>query len=118
MRDVDVRYFGIAGADGSLTPHLAGAATLAGARIAIAGLSQPITGVRGPVDIYDDGLLTPRLDATVAGVPALVSGGIYGLTAPRMRVAVRGGGDLSQLRTAFGQAGAFRCRAAAIRLTR
>ena len=104
LRDVDVRYFGIAGADGSLTPHLAGAATLAGARIAIAGLSQPITGVRGPIDIYDDGLLTPRLDATVAGVPALVSGGIYGLTAPQMRVAVRGGGDLSQLRTAFGQA--------------
>jgi hypothetical protein len=104
LQGVDVRYFGTAGADGSLAGHLAGSATLSGGRIAIAGLSQPITGVRGPVDIYDNGLLTPGLDAVVAGVPADVRGGIYGLQAPRLRVAVRGSGDLSQLRAAFAQA--------------
>jgi autotransporter translocation and assembly factor TamB len=104
LRDVDVRDFGIADANGSLAAHLAGAARLTGASISIAGLSQPITGVRGPIDMYDNGLLTPRLDAAVAGVPARVSGGIYGLKAPQMRVAVRGDGDLSQLRAAFGPA--------------
>jgi hypothetical protein len=105
LENVDLRYFGIGEPDGSLAAHLAGSATLAGGRISVSSLSQPIASVGGPVDVYDDGLLTPRLDATIAGVPARVSGGIYGLGAPRMRVAVSGSGDLAQLRRAFAQAG-------------
>jgi hypothetical protein len=104
LEDVDLRYFGVGAPDGSLAAHLAGSATLTGGRISVSGLSQPIGNVNGPVDVYDDGMLTPRLDASIAGVPARVSGGIYGLHAPRVRIAVAGTGDLMQLRHAFGQA--------------
>lgn len=104
LRDVDARYFGLAGASGALDLHLATSATLNEGRITIRGLSKPIDGVHGPVDVYDDGLLSPRLDARVAGVPVQVSGGVYGLRNPRLRIAVRGNGDLTQLRSAFAQA--------------
>ncbi|MGC2406347.1 MAG: translocation/assembly module TamB domain-containing protein [Candidatus Cybelea sp.] len=84
--------------------HLAATAFLDGARISIAGLAKPVDGVRGEIDVYDNGLLTPGLDANLAGVPARVSGGIYGLRAPRIALAVRGNGDLARLRMAFAQA--------------
>jgi len=54
--------------------------------------------------VYDDGLTTTRLDANLAAVPVEISGGIYGLGNPRLRVAVRGSGETAQLRTAFTQA--------------
>ena len=104
LRDVDARYVGLADAGGISRAHLAANATLSGARIAITGLSQPIDDVRGPVDVYDDGLTTTRLDANLAAVPVEISGGIYGLGNPRLRVAVRGSGETAQLRTAFTQA--------------
>jgi len=104
LRDVDARYVGLAGASGILRAHLAANATLSGARIAITGLSQPIDNVRGAVDVYDDGLTTTRLDANLAAVPVQISGGIYGMGNPRLRVAVRGSGETEQLRTAFTQA--------------
>jgi hypothetical protein len=104
LRDVDARYVGLDGAGGTLRAHLAANAMLSGARIAITGLSQPIDNVRGPVDIYDDGLTTTRLDANLAAVPVQISGGIYGIGNPRLRVAVHGSGETAQLRTAFTQA--------------
>jgi TamB, inner membrane protein subunit of TAM complex len=105
LRDVDARSFALpdAGAGGS-HPRLAASATLEGGRLVIAGLSKPVEGVRGPVNIYGDGLTTPALIASVAGVPVLVSGGIYDLSDPQVRIAIRGSGDLAELRTAFAQA--------------
>lgn len=105
LENLDLRYFGVGGPDGSLATHFAGSARLAGGAVSVSGLSQPIDDVRGPLDIYDDGLLTPHLDASIAGVPARVSGGVYGLEAPRLRVGVVGDGDLARLRRAFAQAG-------------
>ncbi len=104
LRGVDARYFGLADARGGLSCHLTASASLYGARIAIAGLARPIEDVRGPVDIYDDGLMTPRLDASLAGTAVTVGGGIYGLRSPRLRMAVRGGADAAVLRSAFTQA--------------
>jgi autotransporter translocation and assembly factor TamB len=104
LRDLDARYVGLPDQSGAMQTHLAASAYLDGARISIAGLSKPVDGVRGPINVYGNGLLTPRLDASIAGVPARVSGGIYGLNAPRVQLAVRGNGDLSRLRTAFAQA--------------
>lgn len=101
LRNVDARYFALTDPSGTLSPHLTGSATLAGGRLAITGLAQPMEDLRGPVDIYDDGLLTPRLLASVAGASAQVSGGIYDLRNPRLRIAVRGAGDLGSLRFAF-----------------
>jgi autotransporter translocation and assembly factor TamB len=104
LRDVDARYAGLADASGTIRPHLAATAFLDGGVMSIAGLSKPIDGVRGGLDVDDDGLTTARLDASVAGIPVRVSGGIYGLRDPRVRFAVRGKGDLSALRSAFDQA--------------
>jgi translocation and assembly module TamB len=104
LHNVDARYVGLPDQSGAMQTHLAATAYLDGARISIAGLSKPVDGVRGGIDVYDNGLLTPGLEANLAGVPARVSGGIYGLRAPRVAIAVRGNGDLTQLRTAFAQA--------------
>jgi len=98
LRRFDARYFGFGGS-GTLRPHLAATATFTDGRIAIAGLSKPVLGVNGPADLYDDGLLTSGLRANVGGIPATIAGGVYGLRDPRLRVAVRGSGDVRQLRT-------------------
>jgi len=100
LHQIDARYFTLPTENAS-TPHLAVSAMLEGGRIAIQGLSQTVEGVRGPVDAYEDGLLTPQLDATLARVPVRVGGGIYELRHPHIRMAVRGSGDLARLRTAF-----------------
>ncbi len=104
LRGLDARFAGLADASGAVDAHLAATAFLAGARISVAGLGKPIEGVRGRIDVYDDGLLTPHLDASVAGVAARVSGGIYGLRDPHVRLAIRGSGDVARLRSAFPQA--------------
>ena len=101
LRNVDARYFAF---DSSEPAHLAAHASLSDCSIAIAGLTQPVSDVRGPIDIDDDGGMTPGLRAKVAGVPAIVTGGIYGLDSPRLRIAVQAGADLARLRTAFAQA--------------
>jgi len=104
LRNVEARYFAVSEASGALRTHLAASAQLTQGRLSIAGLAAPVDGVRGPVDVYDDGLLTPALTAAVAGVPVRVTGGIYDLHDPHLRVAIRGAGDLTQLRSAFAQA--------------
>ena len=101
---VDARVFAVRGGDGAMHAHLAVGATLSGAEILIGGLSKPVTGVSGAVAAYDDGILTPGLRARVAGVPATISGGLYNLKDPHLRVSVRGAGDLAQLRAAFAEA--------------
>jgi len=105
LQGVDARYFATGDAKG--LAHLAASALLRSCSITLAGLSKPVTGVRGPVDVYDNGLLTPGLQASLAGVPVAITGGLFGLTSPRLRVAVRGRADLAQLKTAFAQAQRF-----------
>ena len=71
------RRFGRPNADASF-----GNGMLDGGRIAIAGLAKPIDDVRGPMDVFDDGLLTNGLSARIASIPLQISGGIYGLAPP------------------------------------
>ncbi len=104
LENVDARSFGLRGPAGSLQTHLGATAWLADGRIAIAGLAKPIENMQGRIDAYDDGLLTSGLTARLAAIPLQISGGLYGLRAPRLRVAVRGRGSLTQLRTALAQA--------------
>jgi autotransporter translocation and assembly factor TamB len=101
LRDVDARYFALRSAGGTLHPHLAATAFLNRGRIGVAGLAAPVERIVGSVNVYDDGLVTPQLDAFLRGVPVHVSGGIYNLHDPRVRIAVAGSGKLSRLRTAF-----------------
>jgi autotransporter translocation and assembly factor TamB len=102
LQGVDARYLGMS--DGSGSAHLAASAFLRGCSVAVAGLSKPLTGVQGPVDVYDDGILTPGLQARLAGVPAAIAGGMYELSNPQLRVTVRGSADLARLQTAFARA--------------
>jgi len=51
LHRIDARYFALP-AETPPAPHLALSAMLDGARIAIRGLSQPVEGVRGPIDAY------------------------------------------------------------------
>ena len=99
LQNVDARYFAIGG-----TSHLAASAALRDGSISVAGLAKPIVGVAGPIDAYDDGILTPGLTASLAGIPAAIAGGIYDLSSPRLRVTVAGNADLAQLRGVFLQA--------------
>jgi hypothetical protein len=104
LRGADLRYFALPGANGPLPPQLAATGVLEGGRIAMAGLAKSVDDVHGIVDVFGGGLLTPRLDASLAGVPVRVSGGLYGLSDPHLRLIVRGSGDLARLRSAFVQA--------------
>jgi autotransporter translocation and assembly factor TamB len=104
LENLDARVFAIRSATGAFEAHLAATAGLTDGRIAVAGLARPIENLHGGIDAYDDGLLTNGLDANLAGIPVRVTGGLYGLRSPRLRVAVRGAGSLAQLRTAFVQA--------------
>ncbi len=104
LRGVDARYFALALSGGALTAHIAAHAMLTEGALSAAGLSEPVTGVGGPVDVYENGLLTPALTATLGGAIARVSGGIYDLSDPHVRIAITGAGDLARLRDAFAQA--------------
>ena len=78
LRELDARIFGFPAATG-MQSHLAASAELTGARVAIGGLTKPIENVRGRIDVDEGGLLVRRLDATIAGVPVIVSGGAVAL---------------------------------------
>lgn len=103
LRNVDARYFGGRIGSAMLRPHFAASAYFNGGRMTMAGLEHDITAVAGPVDVYDDGVLTPGLTAQLAGIPARITGGLYGLNDPRLRVSVQGSGNLAQLRTVVPQ---------------
>ncbi len=104
LHGVDARIFAL---PGSGKPHVAASAMLANGRLAVSGVSRPVEGVSGPVDVYDDGLTTPGLSASLSGVTTHVSGGIYGLRDPQLRLTIAGTGDLASLRGAFAQARAL-----------
>ncbi|HVA33112.1 MAG TPA: hypothetical protein VNG31_03120, partial [Candidatus Baltobacteraceae bacterium] len=102
LRGLDARIFGIGTHGGKMQMRLAATAVLQGARVAIGGLSKPVRNVHGRIDVDEGGLLA-RLAATLAGVPVSVDGGVNGISHPQLRLAVRGSGNLSMLRSAFAQ---------------
>ncbi|MGB6522814.1 MAG: hypothetical protein WBE83_13700, partial [Candidatus Cybelea sp.] len=104
LRGAEVRYYGLPDPSNKLQQHLVANASLSNGRISIQGLAVPVEGLGGVFDAYDNGLLTQKLTAKVAGTPATVSGGIYDLRQPHLRLVVEGAGDLSRLRAAFAQA--------------
>ncbi|MBV9263661.1 MAG: translocation/assembly module TamB domain-containing protein, partial [Candidatus Eremiobacteraeota bacterium] len=104
IEHLDARYAGVADARGELVPHLAATCRLAQGRIALAGLARPIDDIRGPLDVYDDGLATRGFDARLGSVPLAIAGGIYGLHDPHLRMTARGSADAAALRAVFSQA--------------
>ncbi|MGZ3547847.1 MAG: translocation/assembly module TamB domain-containing protein [Vulcanimicrobiaceae bacterium] len=98
LTGIDARVFGLSGPDGTLQPHVAATAVLTDGLIAAKGLLRPVRNIRGRFDIYNGGLLTRRVDASLGGVPVRISGGIYDLHDPKVRLVLDGHGDLHQMR--------------------
>jgi autotransporter translocation and assembly factor TamB len=102
-RAVDVSLFGIASFPSRrFEYHLGGSLDVAGGRLEIAQLAEPIVDLQGRVDFYDDGVTTTGLVGTLADASLRVRGGIYDFADLHFRLAVQGSGSLERVRRAFG----------------
>ena len=101
LRDVDARIYAFVDPDGTTHTHTSLRADLDGGKIYIAGLIKPLRDAHGTVLAYDNGLTTAGVDATLAGVPLHLSGGVYDIAAPQLRFALTGRGRIAQLQQAI-----------------
>jgi len=99
LQNVDLRFYGIGPPGSSLHNHLAASAYMNGVVATMAGVRKPVENGHGPLDLFEDGLTTQRLDATIAGIPVRAHGGIFHLDAPQFHLAMNGHGDAAQLKT-------------------
>ena len=99
LRNVDARIYGFIGDGGRTVTHTGATADLADGKIFAAQLRVPIGDAHGTLLVYDDGVTTNGIDATLAGVPLRLAGGIYGLARPQLRFLATGRGPLAKLRT-------------------
>ncbi|MBV8750807.1 MAG: hypothetical protein JO103_13965, partial [Candidatus Eremiobacteraeota bacterium] len=99
LRNVDARIYGFIQPDGTTDTHIGGTADLVDGKIFAAQLRAPLGDAHGTLRIYDDGLSTDGIDATIANTPVHLTGGVYNLAAPHLRLAVAGAGPLDRLRT-------------------
>lgn len=101
-RDVDVRAYAFAAPDGSLPYHIAGSATLAGGEMRVPGLAPHATGLRGRIDVFDDGLAAPRLQASLGPLQDVrLAGALYGWRVPAFRLGLTTGTELARGRRLF-----------------
>ena len=104
LRNVDGRIYAFVDPDGTTHPHLALRADLANGKVYVAGILKPLRDAHGTLIAYDNGMTTTGADATLAGVPLHLAGGIYNLAAPRVHFALTGRGELAQLQQAIAPA--------------
>ena len=98
LRDVNARVYTFVAADGSARTHVGARAQLDGGTLDVAALAKPLRDATGPIFAYDNGLTTTGIDASLAGVPLHLTGGIFDLSAPQVRFALTGRGSLAALR--------------------
>ncbi len=98
LTHLDARYFNFTAPGAKPRNHFAASATMNDATVTIAGVHAPIRDGHGAIDLYDGGLTTRSLDATIAGAPVHISGGIFNLSHPVFRLAVGGRGDAAKLK--------------------
>ncbi len=99
LRDFDARVYGFIRPDGTTDTHVGASTELVDGKLFAAQLRVPVGDMHGPLRAYDDGLDTTGIDATLAGVPLHLAGGIYHLAQPRLRFLMSGRGPLARLRT-------------------
>jgi autotransporter translocation and assembly factor TamB len=99
LRNIDARVYGFIEPGGNTVTHTGATAELADGKIFAAQLRVPIGDAHGMLRVYDDGVTTTGIDATLANVPLRLTGGIYGLARPQLRFLVTGRGPLARLRT-------------------
>jgi autotransporter translocation and assembly factor TamB len=97
LRNVDGRIYSFVDPDGTTHPHMSLRADLADGKVYVAGIEKPLRDARGTFIAYDNGMTTTGADATLAGVPLHLAGGVYDLAAPKLRFALTGAGQLAQL---------------------
>jgi hypothetical protein len=102
LRDVDVMaYSPDVAADRPVAYHLGGGARLDDARLSVQVLAKPLRGLGGQIVLSDDGVTTPRIAGTLAGIPLRAQGGLFDFKQPKFRVGVVADVELRTLRTAF-----------------
>jgi autotransporter translocation and assembly factor TamB len=104
VRNVDGRIYTFVDPDGTTHTHTSLRADLDQGEIYITGVIKPLRDARGTVIAYDNGLTTSGIDATLAGVPLHLAGGVYDLAAPKLRFALAGRGQIAQLQQAIATA--------------
>jgi autotransporter translocation and assembly factor TamB len=97
LRNVDGRIYAFVDPDGTTHTHTSLRADLEDGKIYIAGVLKPLRDAHGMVLAYDNGLTTKGIDATLAGVPLHLEGGVYDLSAPKLHFALVGRGQIAQL---------------------
>jgi hypothetical protein len=64
----------------------------------LAVLAKPLANISGRLQIVDDALFANGLNATLAGVPVVVNGGLFNRPSPQVALGISGTGDLAELR--------------------
>jgi hypothetical protein len=100
-RALDLRLYALPRAANLPAYHLTGFADVFGGVLHVPGLVPPATGMHGRLELYDDGLVTRRLDAHLGGAAVRLCGGLYERMAPKFRLAVVSRTDLGVLRKLF-----------------
>jgi autotransporter translocation and assembly factor TamB len=99
LNDLDARFYGLLDHAGNMERHLSGSANIDHFQPYLGGIVKPLRDGRGSLRLYDDGLTIPKVDGSIAGIPVRISGAIYNLTAPKLRLGIEGKGDLRRLIT-------------------
>lgn len=80
------------------TYHVSATAYFSGGQLFINGLRQPLENMRGILHVFDGGLGTRSMDATLGGIPVKIAGAIFNFAQPQFRLGITGTGDLHDLR--------------------
>jgi len=99
LNDLDARIYGLVDRGGTMRRHVSVTANLDHFQPYLNGLVKPLRDGRGSVRVYDDGLAIPKVDGSIAGIPVRISGAIYDLASPVLRLGIVGAGDLRKLVT-------------------
>jgi hypothetical protein len=101
-RELDVRAYALdIHPDSDFGYHLAGSADVRDAILDFSFLQAPMREVRGRIDLFDDGIASPQLDARLAGIPVRASGGLVHWERLALRLGIEGDGSFGQLRQLF-----------------
>jgi len=99
LNDIDARIYGLPNSAGVMQRHLSITANLDHFQPYLNGITKPLRDGRGTLRVYDQGLAFPKIDGSIAGVPVRISGAIYDLSKPLVRLGIAGKGDLRRLIT-------------------
>ena len=98
--DLDVRLYALGIAlDRDIDYHLGGSTRVRDGELAIHALAQPIRRLNGTLTLTDAALTTRDLRADLGGSPIAARGGISDFDKPVIRLAIRGAGDLRDVRS-------------------